>query len=837
MQMHSTAASKDFQLLEASKLEFNKKCRRISIKNIPSGVLTQDILELLKPYFYQQIHVDKNSQSCKAVLLDGASAAKCIQELNGKQFRGQYLSVSLASCDFMLCITQLPLSYTYDQFLSLITPFGTPERCFLVQSEITGESKGYGCVEFTSKESSIKAKNQLNGFRIDSNTLQVHWLDAIPSEYSGLSSLCLLVENFPPAFRDTYLLTNLFSSVATPKFSQLANCSSSEFAVVEYSNAIISEKTWKRMNGYRMGNFSLNVSFCVPGPCGIVVLNALKASRDLQRANPSGGLLPTPVHLLDHNNQSYNNGFNLISHKKDMPGSLLPLERTCVAQDVHPPTILSAVTTHLMDSNLHQPIPKPALQSTQPNTSMMWSHGHYSNERSHNIPQVQGQTVWMDAAKHQTMNPFSSHLMLRNRSGSMSSCDSGAKADDDVFEPTRRKSQEDPNQPGFAPALGSHDKVDGLHHYSNTFEMSRSNVMGSCDSHHRLVQTLCNPLTLLREDSQRSESGDSAYSGSQGSNASEQSLPSSQPREQRSSSKVNPHPRYQNGGYHHDGLNTGYPTDMHYRQSSLSANVQRFPLSQIQQNDQTAGEIYQQRASNAYGSFSQSCGNPVTSSGRFSPYRIPSASGKEPSHVGFERSLSLPRDVSSAFSLYSSQQRELDSRIPRPHFNSVGSSVAKANENLRTAPKPWTSRLTPIAAAKQSIGADSPTQLQLLGNNLIEGLLADSPRSASESDSELASSNASMTRRLLYALNLFSPCDHNGDPQTPVPALRRDGGQFLPSPEPSPEAGAYVGQHSQGLGGHYADSPGLGGILSRISTGQQSPFAPALYRRRRSNET
>jgi len=42
-----------------------------------------------------------------------------------------------------------------------------------VFSEITGESKGYGCVEFTSKESSIKAKNQLNGHKIDNNTLQV----------------------------------------------------------------------------------------------------------------------------------------------------------------------------------------------------------------------------------------------------------------------------------------------------------------------------------------------------------------------------------------------------------------------------------------------------------------------------------------------------------------------------------------------------------------------------------------------------------------------------------------------------------------------------------------
>lgn len=35
--------------------------------------------------------------------------------------------------------------------------------------------------------------------------------------------------------------------------------------------------------------------------------------------------------------------------------------------------------------------------------------------------------------------------------------------------------------------------------------------------------------------------------------------------------------------------------------------------------------------------------------------------------------------------------------------------------------------------------------------------------------------------------------------------LKRGSSHLLPSPEPSPE-GSYVGQHSQGLGGHYADS-------------------------------
>ena len=43
------------------------------------------------------------------------------------------------------------------------------------------------------------------------------------------------------------------------------------------------------------GNSCVKVSFCVPGPCGLVVLNSLRASRDLKSANPAGGLLPTPV--------------------------------------------------------------------------------------------------------------------------------------------------------------------------------------------------------------------------------------------------------------------------------------------------------------------------------------------------------------------------------------------------------------------------------------------------------------------------------------------------------------------------------------------------------------
>ncbi|KAM3845665.1 ribonucleoprotein PTB-binding 1 [Vipera latastei] len=46
---------------------------------------------------------------------------------------------------------------------------------------------------------------------------------------------------------------------------------------------------------------------------------------------------------------------------------------------------------------------------------------------------------------------------------------------------------------------------------------------------------------------------------------------------------------------------------------------------------------------------------------------------------------------------------------------------------------------------------------------------------------------------------------HSSYSKTPIGGQKRAFSHLLPSPEPSPE-GSYIGQHSQGLGGHYADS-------------------------------
>ncbi|KAM6469962.1 ribonucleoprotein PTB-binding 1 isoform 3-T3 [Liasis olivaceus] len=60
------------------------------------------------------------------------------------------------------------------------------------------------------------------------------------------------------------------------------------------------------------------------------------------------------------------------------------------------------------------------------------------------------------------------------------------------------------------------------------------------------------------------------------------------------------------------------------------------------------------------------------------------------------------------------------------------------------------------------------------------------------------------TGESILGLGPTSP-PHSSYSKTPIGGQKRAFSHLLPSPEPSPE-GSYIGQHSQGLGGHYADS-------------------------------
>ncbi|XP_035037552.1 ribonucleoprotein PTB-binding 1 isoform X2 [Hippoglossus stenolepis] len=87
------------------------------------------------------------------------------------------------------------------------------------------------------------------------------------------------------------------------------------------------------------------------------------------------------------------------------------------------------------------------------------------------------------------------------------------------------------------------------------------------------------------------------------------------------------------------------------------------------------------------------------------------------------------------------------------------------------------------------------------------------PLSSYYSSGPEASSNGSLPTTQLNRAVGMPPVSHTSNyppgldhaVKTPIGSHKRLFSRLIPSPEPSPEGG-YVGQHSQGLGGHYADS-------------------------------
>lgn len=157
-------------------------------------------------------------------LLNGEQAEAAISAFHQSRLRERELSVQLQPTDALLCVANLPPSLTQQQFEELVRPFGSLERCFLVYSERTGHSKGYGFAEYMKKDSAARAKSDLLGKPLGPRTLYVHWTDAGQLTPALLHSRCLCVDRLPPGFSDVDALRRALSAVHTPTFCQVSWC-------------------------------------------------------------------------------------------------------------------------------------------------------------------------------------------------------------------------------------------------------------------------------------------------------------------------------------------------------------------------------------------------------------------------------------------------------------------------------------------------------------------------------------------------------------------------------------------------------------------------------------
>lgn len=95
-----------------------------------------------------------------------------------------------------LIVNYLPQTMTQEEIRSLFSSIGDVESCKLIRDKVTGQSLGYGFVNYVRPEDADKAINTLNGLRLQNKTIKVSF--ARPSS-EAIKGANLYVSGLPKA--------------------------------------------------------------------------------------------------------------------------------------------------------------------------------------------------------------------------------------------------------------------------------------------------------------------------------------------------------------------------------------------------------------------------------------------------------------------------------------------------------------------------------------------------------------------------------------------------------------------------------------------------------------
>ncbi|XP_076341344.1 ELAV-like protein 4 isoform X1 [Tachypleus tridentatus] len=105
-----------------------------------------------------------------------------------------------------LIVNYLPQTMTQEEIRSLFSSIGEVESCKLIRDKVTGQSLGYGFVNYIRSDDAEKAINTLNGLRLQNKTIKVSY--ARPSS-EAIKGANLYVSGLPKSMAQQEL-ENLF---------------------------------------------------------------------------------------------------------------------------------------------------------------------------------------------------------------------------------------------------------------------------------------------------------------------------------------------------------------------------------------------------------------------------------------------------------------------------------------------------------------------------------------------------------------------------------------------------------------------------------------------------
>ncbi|XP_060577616.1 uncharacterized protein LOC132734784 isoform X2 [Ruditapes philippinarum] len=292
------------ELLEKAKNEFNRE-KRLMIKNLPSNTLEKDIRAFMGfngEFPVESVQMVKNFNQAIVTLKDPSLVDEAISKLDSTKLDTLTVSVSVYRSEKILCIAQLPLSMTEYKFRELVTEHGNIDMCFLMRSEETGESKGYGFVEFNEPIEKVgKIKCSLDWSNIDGQT--VHCDAIVDSSQSGITfqdlhSKCLIIDNLPKDYCDSIALRQVFSEFVKPVYCQIVTKEGESlgFGILEYENADDAERSFNQFNKHKINDVPMNISYCIPGKSAIHMFNRIMFKYGDKVHINRASLLPDPVY-------------------------------------------------------------------------------------------------------------------------------------------------------------------------------------------------------------------------------------------------------------------------------------------------------------------------------------------------------------------------------------------------------------------------------------------------------------------------------------------------------------------------------------------------------------
>ncbi|XP_046344804.1 ribonucleoprotein PTB-binding 1-like [Haliotis rufescens] len=285
-------------LFKYAQTEFNKE-RKILIKNVPTETSTQDIEEFLKDFEVKETIYCCQSQQAEVVLQHGEEAEAVVGALDNGELLGVEVSVCLCPSDRLLGVAHLPQDYTDEQFTHLVSTHGKILKAFLMRSQLSGNSKSYGFVEY--EESAERTRDimaELDWCEVAGRKLHVDLMEENLQTWSKLQSRCLLIDNLPWDFVDVSKMREIFSCVTSPVYCQIAvkEGKSLGFGIIEFREEGEAEATWIKLQGHVLKDAPISLSFCLPGRPAVVIYNRIMWKMD-KKFEPSSksSLLPDPL--------------------------------------------------------------------------------------------------------------------------------------------------------------------------------------------------------------------------------------------------------------------------------------------------------------------------------------------------------------------------------------------------------------------------------------------------------------------------------------------------------------------------------------------------------------